>query len=191
MPTTHNPEEAVWIARALDGDDMAFANLVGAYQNPVFNLCFRILGETEAAEDAAQETFLKAHRNLRRFDQRRKFINWILTIASNHCVDMLRRRRLPTLPLDSLTSRGDQNRLPEAGVIESETADRLQALIQELEPIDRAAIVLHYWYDVPLDEIGRDLKLSRSAVKSRMFRARRALAEGWSDGDTAVHLGAA
>ena len=65
----------------------------------------------------------------------------------------------------------------------SETAGRLQALIEELDPVDRAAIVLHYWYDMPLDEIGRSLNLSPSAVKSRMFRARRTLALGWTTDD--------
>ncbi len=180
MPTTHNPEEAVWIARARNGDDMAFANLVGAYQAPVFNLCYRILGEPAAAEDAAQESFLKAYRHLRRYDPRRKFANWMLTIASNHCVDTLRRRRVRTLPLDSAGTKGTQVQAPEAEVIESETAGRLQALIDALDPLDRAAIVLHYWFDMPLDEIGRSLNLSPSAVKSRMFRARRVLALGWS-----------
>ncbi len=180
MPTTHNPDEAMWIARAQDGDDMAFANLVDAYQAPVFNLCYRILGDPAAAEDAAQESFLKAYRHMRRYDAERRFANWILTIASNHCVDTLRRRRVPTLPLDAAGTQGASMTAPEAGIIESETAGRIQMLIEELDPVDRAAIVLHYWYDMPLDDIGDSLKLSQSAVKSRMFRARRALAEGWS-----------
>lgn len=179
MPTTHNPEEAVWIARALDGDDMAFAKLVDAYQAPVFNLCYRILGDAPSAEDAAQESFLKAYRHLRRYDPQRKFANWILTIASNHCVDSLRRRRFRTLPLDA-AAHGEAGPLPEVELVESETSERLQGLIRDLDPVDRATIVLHYWYDMPLDEIGRSLKLSQGAVKSRMYRARRVLAEGWT-----------
>ncbi|MGA9192993.1 MAG: sigma-70 family RNA polymerase sigma factor [Anaerolineales bacterium] len=189
MPTTHNPEEAVWIARAQDGDDMAFANLVDAYQAPIFNLCYRILGDTAAAEDAAQESFLKAYRHLRRYDPERKFANWILTIASNYCVDMLRRRRISTLPLESAPLQSPLIQAPEAVIIDAETSGRLQALIKELDPVDRAAIVLHYWYDMPLGEIGRSLKLTRSAVKSRMFRARRELAQGWTTEDVEAQSG--
>lgn len=188
MPTTHNPEEAVWIARALDGDDMAFANLVEAYQAPVFNLCYRILGDAAAAEDAAQDSFLKAYRHLRRYDPQRKFANWILTIASNQCIDTLRRRRIRTVPLDAAVH-GQAGTPPEAEVVEAEVSERLQALIQDLDPVDRATIVLHYWYDMPLDDIGRSLKLSRSAVKSRMYRARRVLADGWTADEVEVQYG--
>jgi RNA polymerase sigma-70 factor (ECF subfamily) len=183
MPTTHKPEEIEWIARALDGDDMAFANLVDAYQAPVFNLCYRLMGDSAAAEDAAQETFLKAYRNLRRYDVKRKFVNWILTIASNHCVDALRRRRLATVPLESAVSHVGSFATLETQVVESEMAGQLQALLAGLDPVDRAAIVLHYWYDLPVDEIGHSLKLSPSAIKSRMFRARRTLAESWTTDD--------
>jgi RNA polymerase sigma-70 factor (ECF subfamily) len=183
MPTTHNPDEQVWLERALDGDDMAFGRLVDAYQAPVFNLCYRMLGDAPAAEDAAQETFLKAYRNLRRYDPGRKFVNWILTIASNHCVDALRRRRVPTVALGSEHLQAGTIPAPEAGVVEAETAGRIQTLLAQLDPVDRAAIVLHYWYDMPLEEIGRNLDLSPSAVKSRMFRARRSLADAWSAED--------
>jgi RNA polymerase sigma-70 factor (ECF subfamily) len=189
MPTTHNPEEAVWIARAQDGDDMAFANLVDAYQAPIFNLCYRILGDTAAAEDAAQESFLKAYRHLRRYDPKRKFANWILTIASNHCVDMLRRRRIPTQPLETAALQGALMQAPEAVVIDAETSGRLQSLIEDLDPVDRAAIVLHYWYDMSLGEIGSSLRLTQSAVKSRMFRARRTLAQGWTTDDVEEQSG--
>lgn len=189
MPITHNPEEAVWIARAQDGDDMAFANLVDAYQAPIFNLCYRILGDASAAEDAAQESFLKAYRHLRRYDPERKFANWILTIASNHCVDLLRRRRITTVPLETAALQAEQTQAPETMLMASETSGRLQALMEELDPVDRAAIVLHYWHDMSLSDIGTSLKLTNSAVKSRMFRARRTLAQGWVTHDVEAQSG--
>jgi RNA polymerase sigma-70 factor (ECF subfamily) len=162
---------------------------VDAYQGPVFNLCYRMLGDTGAAEDAAQETFLKVYRTLRRYDPSRKFANWILTIASNHCLDRLRRRRLAFLPLNSAPGLAASPSAPEADIIEAEAAGRLQALMGDLDPVDRAAIVLHYWYDISLEDIGRSLQLSRSAVKSRMFRARRLLAEGWTTDEVPVISG--
>ena len=84
MPIKADVREADWIKRARQGDDDAFAMVVEAYQGPVFNLCYRMLGDSFEAEDAAQEVFLKAYRNLGRFDPERKFVNWILSIASNH-----------------------------------------------------------------------------------------------------------
>ena len=87
-------EEQTWVAQAQQGDDEAFTKLVETYQTPVFNLCYRMLGEPELAEDAAQETFLRAYQHLHRYDQKRPFPTWLLSIAAHYCIDRLRRRKL-------------------------------------------------------------------------------------------------
>ncbi len=94
--------ETRWLERARQGDEQAFAELVEAYQRPVFNLCYRMLGDAGEAEDAAQESFLRAHRNMRRYDPTRSFSTWLLSIASHYCIDQLRRRRLPVDSLEEL-----------------------------------------------------------------------------------------
>src|SRR4030067_2573477 len=94
--------EQEWLQLALEGDDLAFTQLVEAFQGPVFNLCCRMLGDPVEAEDAAQESFLRAHQNLRRYDPDRKFATWLLSIASHYCIDRLRRRRLKLVPLEDL-----------------------------------------------------------------------------------------
>ena len=99
--------EEEWIADALKGDDDAFAALVEAYEVPVFNLCFRMLGDAGEAEEAAQEAFLRAYQNLKRYDPEKRFSTWILSIASHYCIDRLRRRRLFTVPLDELLMGGE------------------------------------------------------------------------------------
>ena len=76
-----------WIEKARNGDDEAFAMLVTTYQNPVYNLCYRMLGESNAAEDAAQETFWRAYQNLKHYDLDRSFITWLLSIAAHYCID--------------------------------------------------------------------------------------------------------
>lgn len=182
MAPSHNPEEAVWIERARAGEHAAFGHLVVAYQGPVYNVCVRMLGDPAAAEDAAQETFLKAYRNMKRYDPRRRYVNWLLAIASHHCIDQLRRRHLMIVPIDDDRLHTGAPSNPEASLEAAETADRLQSLMARLDPTDRAAIVLHYWHDQSLEEIGRSLKLSESAVRSRLHRARRALAAGWPEG---------
>jgi RNA polymerase sigma-70 factor (ECF subfamily) len=191
MPPSYNPDEAVWIQRARAGEQAAFGNLVEAYQGPVYNLCFRMLGDPAAAEDAAQETFIKAFRNMSRYDVNRRFVNWLLSIASHYCIDQLRRRRPTFVKIDEAELPDGGLIGPEQNLVEAESHDRLRGLMADLDPTDRAALVLHYWHEQSMEEIGRTLKLSQSAVKSRLHRARRALAAGWSDGNRVLVEGMA
>jgi RNA polymerase sigma-70 factor, ECF subfamily len=94
--------EADWVRRAYEGDVEAFSCLVEVYQTPVFNLCHRMLGNIEEAEDAAQETFLRAYRNMRGYDLQRSFSTWLLSIAAHYCIDQIRRRRLSFLSFEDL-----------------------------------------------------------------------------------------
>ena len=179
-------DETTWIIQARQGDEEAFTNLVETYQKPVYNLCYRMLGEPEAAEDAAQETFLKVYQNLARYDRERSFATWLLSIAAHHCIDRLRRRRFSSVSIDE--NEEGQTDLPDrfAPDPESETAKRqereqLQKCLQSLDPIDRATVVMRYWQDCSEVEIAQALNLTVPAVKSRLHRARRALADLWEE----------
>jgi len=177
-------EEQTWILQAQQGNDEAFTRLVEHYQTPVFNLCYRMLGEPEAAEDAAQESFLRAYQNLSRYDRQRPFATWLLSIAAHHCIDRLRRRRFVIFSLDA--EREDDDRPtelpdmdaidPEREAIRREEQEGIQAALRGLDATDRAAIVLRYWYDFSEVEIAGSLNLTVSAVKSRLHRARKAVA---------------
>ncbi|MGD1996625.1 MAG: sigma-70 family RNA polymerase sigma factor [Anaerolineae bacterium] len=169
-------EEARSIQQAREGDSAAFARLVRTYETSVYNLTYRMLGDRVEAEDAAQETFLKVFQNLERYDPGRSFRTWLLSIAAHHCVDRLRRRR-PTLPLKEAFHRSGGPD-PEASLMRKESQERIQRLLMCLKPTDRAAVTLLYWYDCSYEEIAEMLDTTVSAVKSRLYRARRALA-GW------------
>lgn len=178
-----NPPDPVvleWVEAAMEGDQDAFAELVYTYQNSVYNLCYRLLSERTEAEDAAQEAFLRAYLNLQRYDPSRSFKTWLLTIASNHCIDRLRRRRMTWLsiedPLPNLTLSADEPE-PEDVTIMDEQSAELQDILNELNPEYRAAVVLRYWYDYSYNEIADILDTTESAIKSRLFRARQILAE--------------
>ena len=95
-------EEAVLISRARDGDQEAFRQLVERYQGAVYNLAYRMLGDPGDAEDAAQEIFVRIYRQLGRYDPARKFSTWTLAIATNYCIDQLRRRRMQLVPLENI-----------------------------------------------------------------------------------------
>lgn len=184
-------EETAWVLQARRGSDEAFTRLVEQYQGPVYNLCYRMLGEPEAAEDAAQESFLRAYQNLDRYDETRAFSTWLLSIAAHYCIDRLRRRHFLSIstddddsPLELPDTRAPN---PEAESIRREDQQRLHALLAGLDPTDRAAVILRYWHDLSEVEIAESLSLSVSAVKSRLFRARRALAKAWPDDNAAAH----
>lgn len=178
---TADPVIVGWVLAARQGDQDAFAELVYAYQDAVYNLCYRMLSERDEAEDAAQETFLRAYLHLDRYDPARSFKTWVLSIASNHCIDRLRRRRMQWLsidddPLPAYTLSADAPE-PEDEVIHAQRSRVLQELLAALAPDYRAAVVLRYWYDYSYTEIADILATTESAIKSRLFRARQMLAD--------------
>lgn len=185
MKTYVREKEAEWLSQAMDGDDQAFSRLVEAYQAPVYNLCYRMVGEAAEAEDAAQETFLKAYKALDRYDPDKKYINWILAIASNHCIDRLRKRRMKLVSIDEAVPIEDPySPRPETALLARERQQAVQALLVKINPVDRAAVVLRYWHDMSYDEIAINLDVSVSAVKSRLHRARKQLALAWQESGT-------
>jgi RNA polymerase sigma-70 factor (ECF subfamily) len=176
-----NDNEQAWLVLAQKGDDEAFTHLVETYQKPVYNLCYRMLGDPQEAEDATQETFWRAYQGLGRYDMQRSFITWLLSIAAHYCIDQQRRRRLPIIGLELLPEGGapDPTPGPERKFVRSEEDRLVRKLLGELGPQDRAALVLRYWYDFSDQEIANALSLSVSAVKSRLHRSRQVLAQRW------------
>lgn len=173
--------EADWLTLAIQGNPQAFTVLVETYQRPVYNLCYRMTGNAQDAEDAAQETFLRAYQNLRRYDQARPFSTWLLSIAAHYCIDQARKRRHPVIAIEELPVPDLPEPAPglEATLSRKEEQQRIHRLLDTLDPVDRAAVIMYYWYDFSYDEICQALSLSLSAVKSRLHRARRAMAETW------------
>jgi RNA polymerase sigma-70 factor (ECF subfamily) len=186
-------EEQTWILQAKNGSDEAFTYIVETYQTPVYNLCYRMLGEPEAAEDAAQETFLRAYQHLHRYDIKRPFATWLLSIAAHYCIDRLRRRKLPIFSVDedeeSTFEIPDAQALqPEAETVQGEQREQIHAMVGSLDETDRAAIVMRYWYDFSEKEIADALNLTVSAVKSRLHRARKQLGKLWQESSTTAHV---
>ena len=164
------------------GDHAAFASLVESYQRPVYNLCYRLLGNTSEAEEATQETFLRAYAKRSSHDPSRPMRTWLFSIAHHYCIDRLRRRRLTWLSLedepepDAVSWRGDAPS-PEDAALARERANYLQALVSSLPSRNREVLVLRYWCDLSYDEIAQTTGTTVSAVKSRLHRARTQLGD--------------
>jgi RNA polymerase sigma-70 factor, ECF subfamily len=180
--------ENAWLEQALQGNMDAFTQLVETYQRPVFNLCYRMLGDAQEAEDAAQETFWRAYQGMKKYDPSRSFVTWLLSIAAHYCIDQQRKRKLPMVDIDILPEEDapDPSPNPEK-VISKQMENRvLHRLLDQLQPQDRAAIILRYWYEMSEEEIANTLQLTPSAVKSRLFRARRLLADAYQTSQASV-----
>jgi len=173
--------EDAWVQSARQGDREAINQLVGCYQQPVFNVCYHMLGERRDAEDATQEVLVKALMNLHSYDPARPFKPWILRIASNECIDRLRRQR-DTLSLDGMGEDGawewqvGDSPNPEHEYTRAEQSARVLALLGSLPEQDRLIVKLFYWEGLSYSEIEAVTGLSIPAIKSRLFRARRAMA---------------
>jgi len=167
---------------ALSGDRNAFSGLVSTYQTPIFNLCYRMLGDRCEAEDAAQEAFLRAYSRLDRYDPGRSFKTWLFSIAAHYCIDRLRRRRIQWVgiddePIQYHPALREQSPGPQEMAERHERSAGIQALLQQLSPQDRAAIIMRYWYDLSYEEIAEATGVTISSVKSRLHRARVSLGE--------------
>src|SRR6185503_3005144 len=171
-------EEIGWVDQALRGDRAAFGQLMHRYAGAVYNLAYRMLGNTEDAEDASQEIFLRAYTRLESFDRQRRFSTWLLSIGSNYCIDRLRRRRFGWLTLDDAAFALPSNeRGPERAALDKEQQEIVQRALQKLPENYRMVTVLRYWHDLSYDEIAKVTGLTESTIKTRLHRARHMLAE--------------
>jgi RNA polymerase sigma-70 factor (ECF subfamily) len=171
-------EEQLLVSRAKRGDQNAFAELVEHYQTPVYNLAYRMLGNANDAEDAAQETFLRAYTQLKSFHADQRFATWLLSIAAHYCIDRLRRRRFQWLSIEddpigeALASDLPQ---PDDEALRRESEHEVEQLLDHLSPSNRLIVVLKYWYDQSVEEISKTTGDSVSSVKVKLHRARQAL----------------
>lgn len=174
--------EVELILSARSGNPNAFTGIVEAYQKPVYSLCYRMMGNAVEAEDAVQETFLRAFTQLQRYDLARSFKTWLFAIASHHCIDRLRRRRVQYLPIDDEPllihpALWEKQPGPEESALRREENLRIQTLLAGLAPESRSAVVMHYWQGLSYEEIALATNTTVSAVKSRLHRARLSLGQ--------------
>ncbi|MDE2079465.1 MAG: sigma-70 family RNA polymerase sigma factor [Patescibacteria group bacterium] len=161
------------------GDEHAFALLVDRYLPPVYSFAYRMLGNAEEAEDVAQETFLKAWKNLRRFKRGMNLKTWLFSIARNTAIDGLRKKR-PALFSEFKTEDEEtdfEHRIADTGVSAEERLDavldveRLDAALTNLSPLYRDVVLLRYHEGLTLEETAATLHIPLNTAKSRDRRA--------------------
>jgi len=166
------------VKAALAGDASAYEVLVQRYQQPMFRLAFRYLGDTDRARAACVEAFERAYRGLAQFDGRAQFGTWLYRIVANTCKSHLRRQtreRERFLPLEAGNAAPDSRPGPRSRLLEQETQQEVQRAIATLSPKIRSAWILFAAEGLKVAEIAQVEGCSVGAVKSRLFHARRKL----------------
>lgn len=165
--------DAAAIEQARRGSSEAFRELVERHSRAVFRLAYRMTGNEQDAEDTVQETFLRAYRQLERFDSRSKFSTWLYAIASNCSLDMIRarkrRREADSEPVQPVIPAADPS--PERLALSGEVRRRLSAAMNELSDAERTAFVMRHFEGVSIDEIARVLGRPNGATRHSVFRA--------------------
>jgi len=170
-------EAAAVLARARQGDSEAFRALVERHGRSVFRLAYRMTGTEQAAEDVVQESFLRAYRQLGRFESRANFGTWLYRIVANCSVDLMRSKqaRHDQVRGDSLDEAvglpATDTPGPERMAQSAEIERRVQSALNGLSPLERAAFTLRHYEGRSIDEIGTTLGLGTSAAKHSVFRA--------------------
>ncbi|MDE2923558.1 MAG: sigma-70 family RNA polymerase sigma factor [Acidobacteriota bacterium] len=183
----HGPQdEAALVAEAIEGSELAFRTLVERYQRPVFSLVLRMVHDRGIAEDVTQEVFVKAWMALARYDPRRRFASWLFKIASNAAIDQLRRKKLPTTPIEtgdpdrsSILDRIEDERSesPDTLVKRRELSSALEAAVAALRPEYRLVVLLRFREELPYRDIAEATGMPLGTVKTNLRRARREIEE--------------
>jgi RNA polymerase sigma-70 factor, ECF subfamily len=172
-------DEDLIVQRAQEGDGAAFEALFQRYERPIYGFIYRMMGNPDDANDLTQECFIRAYRALPQTSADLNVSAWLHRIASNACLDVLRRRqRIRWLPweapqheplLHAQTTPPDD---PERSALRAETQLEVQHILQRMSARNRMALVLREYEGLSCEEIGQIMGLSRSAVKSVLFRGR-------------------
>ena len=178
-----DPRDLQLVRQVLAGDTDAFEGIVAAHSRAVYGLAYRVTGNAQAAEDAVQETFLRAFRFLSSFDQRAELGTWLHRIAVNAAIGQGRRTRRERAARVDLPEEGDLSLqevpAPDAGperqTLAAEIRQRTEAALADLSPSERAAFVLRHYEGRSIAEISSTLGKRDNATKQSIFRAVRKL----------------
>ena len=183
------PDEAGLVAAARAGDVDAFAELVRRFEPRVRALLWRLLDDEREIEEATQDAFVQAWRNLDHYRGEAAVFTWLYRIAVNEALQRLRRRRVQVVELNEAEAGASGGRAPDEAAGATELRDFLRARIRALPPEYRAPLVLRDLEGLSNKEVATVLGLSIAAAKSRVHRARmrlRAEVEAWERGDSAT-----
>ncbi|MDD2381585.1 MAG: sigma-70 family RNA polymerase sigma factor [Mariniphaga sp.] len=172
------------VQRALNGDEQAFTRLLSRYKDAIFFMLLKMVNSRSDAEDLTLEAFGKAFKNLHQYSPTYAFSTWLFKIASNNCIDFLRRKKGTFIPIENNNDSGDNSEMvrlkskefnPEEKLIRQQKAILLHRIVRKLKPRYRVLVELRYFRELSYEEIAHQLNLPLGTVKAQLFRAREML----------------
>ncbi|MCK9256418.1 MAG: sigma-70 family RNA polymerase sigma factor [Bacteroidales bacterium] len=172
------------VEQALSGNDKAYGQLLDRYQDSIYFLLLKKIGNENDAEDLTMETFAKAFNNLAQYTPNYAFSTWIFRIAINNCIDFIRKIKVRPHAIDTAVDFHDPDNVnftspnlgPEDLIIKQQKATELKNIIKTLKPRYATLIELRYYQELTYEEIAQKLQLPIGTVKAQLFRARELLA---------------
>ncbi|WP_462280373.1 sigma-70 family RNA polymerase sigma factor [Salinivirga cyanobacteriivorans] len=184
-------EDLLLVRRAQKGDELAFAELMKRYRDSIYYLLLKMVNNAVDAEDLTIEAFGKAFRNIDRYSPSYAFSTWLFKIASNNCIDFLRKNKGREYAFQansedvSQTGSNDEysahvqleskNPMPDELMMTDEKAKALRKVVRELKPRYKKLVELRYFKEYSYEEISQELEIPLGTVKAQLFRARELL----------------
>ena len=183
-PSDSSEQDRVLVEQALDGKEAAFQALMQKYRKALYHHILRMVRDRSEVDDLVQESFIKAFGALNSYSTQYAFSTWLYKIATNHAIDYLRKKKLPTFSIDKpiQTKEGaleyelpDTTYRPDRHIVEDQRRELIQEAIESLPPKYYRVIVMRHQQEKSYEEIARELELPLGTVKAHIFRARELL----------------
>lgn len=177
-------QDYILVQAALEGDEKAFARLLGRYKDAIYFMLLKMVNNRSDAEDLTLEAFGKAFKNLHQYSPTYAFSTWLFKIASNNCIDFLRKRKGVFISIENNNEQNENNEQfklkskdpnPEERLIRKQKAILLQKVVRRLKPRYQNLVELRYFREYSYEEVAKELNLPLGTVKAQLFRAREML----------------
>lgn len=190
VDTSHLSEKAqkdlIFVERAIKGDQSAYAFLMERYRESIYFTMLKMVNNTDDADDLTIEAFGKAFNRLEQYSPTYAFSTWLFKIASNNCIDFIRKKRIKVTSMDSGIKTDDGDVLyfdaqsntmdPEETIMHNQKVLHMRELVSKLKPRYRVLVEKRYFEELSYEEISEELDLPLGTVKAQLFRARDFLA---------------
>jgi len=180
-------EDRELVASAKKGDNKAFEALLKKYRKSVYYMLLKMIKNPDDAEDLTQEAFAKAFNSIDKFDATYAFSTWLFRIATNNCIDFIRKKRVQTVSIDQPMEGDDgsnirfdvkdENLDPNQTMLKKQRKKYLNMAIERLPEKYRTLVELRYFRELSYEEVAQELQIPLGTVKAQLFRARELLSQ--------------